>query len=120
MITPNTKDRPYFIAVDFDGCLCKSQFPELGPPNYGTLAKLRLKKFCVEEIWGRECRFILWTCREDLDERAYLTEAKNWCMENNIPIDYYNENPILNFDRPDKVRKVFADEYWDDKAVLMD
>ena len=46
------------IAVDFDGTLCVSQWPEIGEENYGLIE------------WLKECRskgdkVILFTCRED-------------------------------------------------------
>jgi 2-hydroxy-3-keto-5-methylthiopentenyl-1-phosphate phosphatase len=107
----------YFIAVDFDGCITKNAFPETGEVNYATLIKMQMKKV-IREAVGYKVYFILWTCREDIpEERNYLTEAVEFCKEHNIPIDFVNENPLMNFGRPDLVRKVYADEYWDDKAV---
>lgn len=109
----------YFIAIDFDGCITKNAFPETGEVNRATQLKLMLKKE-IMETHGYKVYVILWTCREDIpEERLYLTEAIQFCKDHNIHIDFVNENPLMNFGRPDLVRKVYADEYWDDKAVVV-
>ena len=102
------------IAVDFDGTLCKHNFPNIGeiqPKNQRIIDYIRYRK-------KQGCIIILWTCRCDTETNKYLTEAVNWCKEQNIPIDYVNENVpkiIQNFGWD--TRKVIADEYIDDKAV---
>ena len=59
------------IAVDFDGTLCVSQWPEIGEENYGLIE------------WLKECRskgdkVILFTCREDdLLDAAELIRVKH-------------------------------------------
>ena len=109
--------KEYFIAIDFDGCITRNTFPELGEVNRATMVKLMLKR-AIMEANGYRLYTILWTCREDIEgERLYLTEAVEFCKEHGIHIDFVNENPIVNFGRPDLVRKIYADEYWDDKAV---
>lgn len=110
--------KPYFIAVDFDGCLTRNAFPETGELNYATLIKMLLKKAVMFNA-GYDVYYILWTCRENIEERAYLDEAVEFCTMHEIPIDFVNENPLMNFGRPDLVRKIYADEYWDDKAVVV-
>ena len=62
---------------------------------------------------------ILWTCRENTPERAYLDEAVEWCAKNNIPIDIVNDNPpaIKNIYGKFASRKIGADIYIDDKAI---
>ena len=42
------------IAVDFDGCLCHSEWPEIGPPAEGVLLRLR-------EEQQRGAKIVLWT-----------------------------------------------------------
>lgn len=99
------------IAVDFDGCLCEDNFPEIGPVKeihrevHETLKQLK-KEGCI---------IILWTCREDRENRKYQTEAVEWCKEQGIPIDYVNENPLSQWD--DWGRKMYADVYIDDKCI---
>ena len=100
------------IAVDFDGTLCVHAFPEIGEikvMHQKVIDFVRNKKACGATI-------ILWTCREDLEERAYLTEAVNWCRQQNIPVDFVNEYPHPDF-KGFASRKVFAHMYIDDKAI---
>lgn len=103
------------IAVDFDGCLCSCAFPEIGE-------QLELHKNVADYIRSQKkdgATIILWTCREDLAERKYLSEALQWCEEHDIPIDYANEYPTPGFGGRIG-RKVCADIYIDDKAVNVD
>ena len=44
------------IAVDFDGTLCYSNWPELGEPNMPLIEYLRAQKKSGNKL-------ILWTCR---------------------------------------------------------
>jgi hydroxymethylpyrimidine pyrophosphatase-like HAD family hydrolase len=100
------------IAVDFDGTLCEHKFPEIG-----QIKEIHQKVInFIRTSKSKGAEIILWTCREDLKERKYLTEAVNWCKENNIPIDFVNEYPMPQFNGFAS-RKVCADMYIDDKAV---
>lgn len=100
------------IAVDFDGTLCEHKFP-----NIGEIKDVHKKVIdFIRNAKSKGAEIILWTCREDLPERKYLTEAVEWCKENNIPIDYVNEYPMPQFNGF-AARKVCADMYIDDKAV---
>ena len=99
------------IAVDFDGCLCESAFPEIGQVKdihrevHETVKQLKEEGNII----------ILWTCREDESERKYKTEAIEWCKKQGIPIDYVNENPLNPYG--DTGRKIHADVYIDDKSI---
>ena len=108
----------YYIAVDFDGTLCDNAFPEIGAARLDVIQSLCVRCEQLKQE-GHEPVIILWTCREDMPERAYLTEAVEWCKTAHIEIDYINENPEYNMGYPEKVRKIYADEYWDDKAICM-
>ena len=95
------------IAVDFDGTLCVSQWPEIGEENYGLIE------------WLKECRsngdkVILFTCREN----DLLDAAVKWCAERGLRFDAVNAN------LPDRIaryggdcRKISADIYLDDRAI---
>lgn len=106
------------IAVDFDGTLCTHAFPEIGeirPEHQKTIDYIRNAKALGHMI-------VLWTCRDDKEERPYLTEAVEWCKVNNIPIDYANEYPNPGWsghplNAPIPCRKVCADLYIDDKCM---
>lgn len=93
-------------AVDFDGTLAKTRFPEIISPNIPVF-------MLCKEIKRRGDILILWTCRCDKD----LDEAVQYCKKYGLEFDYINENT------PDNVikwgndsRKIFANEYIDDKA----
>ena len=56
------------IAVDFDGTLCYSEWPDCGPPNLALIAYL--------QEWRRNGnKLILWTCRAG----DALSKAVEWC-----------------------------------------
>lgn len=79
------------IAIDFDGCLCTNEYPNTG--------------------------LILWTCRQGKE----LEEAVAACERWGLHFDAVNENlpSWKEFFRND-TRKVGANEYWDDRAVIAD
>ena len=97
------------IAIDFDGCLCEQAWPEIGAPNMDVInAAIR------EQENG--AALILWTCR--VGKR--LKEAVKFCANLGLTFDAVNAN------LPERIaaygydcRKVNADEYWDDNAVVM-
>ena len=92
------------IAVDFDGTLCVSQFPEIGEPNWSLINYL---------IWWREQgnKLILWTCRGGKN----LENAVKWCSEHGLEFDAVNENiPERTEFYGNDSRKVGADYYIDD------
>lgn len=99
----------YVIAVDFDGCLCEDEWPEIGAPNIETIARIRAAKMAG-------CKIILWTCRVG----ELLERAVKWCAGQGIIFDAVNKNvpERLEFYGSDS-RKISADEYWDDRAVKM-
>ena len=95
------------VAVDFDNTLAITKYPEIIKPINTTIE-------VIQDMKRRGAIIILWTCREGKE----LEDAVNWCKENNVPIDYVNENvperiKILGND----CRKIGADIYIDDKAM---
>ena len=96
------------IAVDFDGCLCESKWPNIGKENQPVINEL-LK----QQALG--AKLILWTCREG----HQLQAAVMWCLNHGIKFDAINENLPENIEIfGNNSRKVYATEYWDDKSVL--
>ena len=98
------------IAVDFDGTLAVTKFPEIIKPIP------KMIKYCKQLQRGGAI-LILNTCRKGKD----LQDAVEWCAAHGLVFDYVNENtaeyrPISNFCRTD-TRKIFAHEYIDDKAI---
>lgn len=94
-------------AVDFDGCLCKNAYPDIGEPNVRLIRDLmRLRQ--------KGNHIILWTCREG--ER--LDAAVKWCANIGLVFDAVNDNlPMMVEAYGGNSRKVFADCYLDDKAT---
>lgn len=98
------------IAVDFDGTLCANAWPEIGAPRSGVIDYVKRQK-------AGGSKLILWTNRTG--ER--LDAAVNWCAEQGISFDAVNENlPEIIEKFSGDTRKIFADVYLDDKAVLPD
>lgn len=109
--------RRFYIALDFDGTLVEHNYPYIGVIKENTIIKLRER---CEELTQRGYLpvLILWTCREG----QRLQEAKEWCNQNlpkNLIPTYYNENPEIH-QTDVACSKIYADEYWDDKAVKID
>lgn len=104
-----TRKAVKIIAVDFDGCLVTNKYPEVGEPILNTILKLN-----KEQAEG--ARVILWTCRTE----DKLDDALAFCEVYNIHLDAVNENlPEITEAFDSESRKIFANEYWDDRAVLM-
>ena len=96
------------IAVDFDGTLCYSNWPDLGEPNIPLIEYLRAQKMSGNKL-------ILWTCRAG----EALESAVSWCHEQHLEFDAINDNlPEIIEKYGNNSRKITCDYYIDDKAVL--
>ncbi|MBQ7770970.1 MAG: hypothetical protein IJY63_04715 [Clostridia bacterium] len=94
------------IACDFDGTLCENEYPKIGAPRTDVLRALKEER-------AQGARVILWTCRTG----EILAEALVWCARQGICFDAVNENlPETLAWMDDNSRKVYATEYWDDRA----
>lgn len=98
------------IAVDFDGTLCKHEFPNIGQANMEIITLIKKLKSQGHQI-------ILWTCRDGL----YLEDAVKWCKENfGIYFDAINDNVQETKDTfIDLSKKVYADIYIDDRNYCL-
>ncbi len=97
------------IAVDFDGCLCEDKWPDIGEPNQHVINALVKRK-------SEGTKIILWTCREG----QHLQAAVMWCLNHGLKFDAINDNLEENkVAYGNNCRKVWADEYWDDKAITI-
>ena len=98
----------YIIAVDFDGTLCENAWPGIGPARAGV----------IDYVLGQQmtgAKIILWTNRTG----ELLNEALKWCAARGLAFDAVNENlPQIVEAFGGDTRKVFANEYLDDKALL--
>lgn len=96
------------IAVDFDGTLCENKYPDIGAPRLDVIERL-----LQEQRKGAQT--ILWTCRSGEE----LAAAIYWCIDRGIAFEAINDNLKHTVDKfGNNTRKIHADEYWDDKAVL--
>ena len=95
------------VAVDFDGTLAVTQFPEIIKPIPEMIRVCRKKKENGDIL-------ILWTCRAGKD----LEDAVEWCRGQGLVFDHVNENvpEHVEFFGNDS-RKIWAHEYIEDKAV---
>ena len=95
------------IAVDFDGCLCTNNWPDIGEPNWRVIHELIRRKAEGDKV-------ILWTCRDG----KQLDDAVLWCTNHGLHFDSVNDNLPENIALyGNNSRKVSATEYWDDRAV---
>lgn len=94
--------RFYFRAVDFDGTIVKDDFPNIGAPISDMIDKMREWEKDMGNIT------IVWTCRSG----NLLNEARDFMLKNDIPFDFINENPMVEYDGSPKI---FASEYYDDR-----
>lgn len=101
--------RSRIVAVDFDGTLCEDNYPKIGEANEELIEYLKAWK-----KWGG--KLILWTCRNG----GKLLDAVEWCEKRGLIFDAVNENlPEIIDQVGGDTRKIFADEYIDDKNVNM-
>jgi hypothetical protein len=98
------------IAIDFDGCLCTNEYPNIGKPILHIIDEAKKQQ-------AKGAGLILWTCRQGKE----LEEAVAACERWGLHFDAVNENlpSWKEFFRND-TRKVGANEYWDDRAVIAD
>ena len=96
------------MAVDLDGTLCFSKWPELGEPNIQLIEYLRSWK-------NQGNKLILWTCRAG----EALDKAVDWCRDQHLEFDAVNDNlPEVIEMYGSNSRKITCDYYIDDKAKL--
>ena len=96
------------IAVDFDGTLCFSKWPDCGEPNQPLINYLKKWKSDGNKL-------ILWTCR--IGEA--LSNAVSWCQEQGLEFDAVNDNlPEIVEYYGSNSRKITCDWYIDDRNML--
>ena len=96
-------------AVDFDGTLAETHFPEILGPNKKMVAFVKTIKAAGHKV-------ILWTSRAGAD----LENAVEWCRMQGITFDAVNEPLPEQIARwKNDTRKIYADYYIDDKAMTV-
>ena len=93
------------IAVDFDGTLCESKWPDIGEEHRELIEWLVRRQ-------AEGARIVLWTCREG----EMLDRAVMWCMNRGLKFDAINDNTKERIAQyGNNCRKVSADIYIDDR-----
>ena len=104
------KKHAYIIAVDFDGTLCENKYPDIGNPIQPVIDYVKRYKDSGAKI-------ILWTNRVG----TKLYEALKWCSDHDLKFDAVNENlPCVINQFGSDTRKIFANEYIDDRNISVD
>lgn len=91
------------IAIDFDGTIVHSRFPEIGPPIPGAID-------VIKTLMGATgVKLILWTIRDG----EYLKDAVEWCKSKGLRFDTINKSIDIFSASP----KVYAHRYIDDRSI---
>jgi hypothetical protein len=95
------------IAVDFDGTIVQSSFPDIGMEIPGALVTLT-------DFQSSGHQIILWTCRS----KRHLADAVQWLADRDFIQDAVNQQ----FNLPGmyglgKNCKIYADIYIDDRNI---
>mgnify|MGYP002514922786 CR=1 FL=1 len=80
------------IAVDFDGTISFTKWPELGEANTDLINLLKKWK-------EKGNKLILWTCREG----ALLAQAVDWCRTQGLTFDAVNDNLEETFENLEQI-----------------
>ena len=100
-------EKPKIIAIDYDNTIAFTGYPDAGDPNWAVINS------ALEEQ-RNGAKLILWTCREG----AELCTALEACHKWGLHFAAVNDNlPELKEAWGNNPRKIFANEYWDDRAV---
>ena len=106
------KQNNLIIAIDFDGSLCKHEYPYVGD-DIGAVPVLK-------RIIAAGHRLMLWTMRGNkplVNGIDTLAEAVNWFKNNDIPLWGINENPDQKASGWTNSNKQHADLFIDDAAL---
>ena len=100
--------RPKILAMDVDGTLLHYDGlmgrDKFGEPLRGMLEEL-------QKLRDNKWLIVIWTCRPDTPALREHLKAQE------VPFDHVNDHP---WNGPDDPRKIHADVYADDKALLVD
>jgi len=111
----NRNKKPFVVAVDFDGVLCKDEFPKTGEANIDMISMLN--NFRRRYSKEYPMKFILWTSRDE----PSLPAVRKFCAEYGLKMDTLNTNvSVYKNLYGNDTRKVYADVYIDDHSVGYD
>lgn len=93
------------IAVDFDGTIAESEWPEIGAPMPGAIETLNALKKDGHSI-------ILWTCRS----KEHLDNAVDWLFNQGFVPEAVNKNVERDYLTLGDTRKIYCDVLIDDRC----
>jgi hypothetical protein len=102
------------IAVDFDGTLCASAYPEVGK----RYLIHKLIAWYIRKMHKMGCVIILNTLRDKYNDKYGCDPFYNavfHCEKWHIPIDVFNDNEQCATEKYGYARKIKADRYLDDR-----
>ena len=108
-IVDTAKKEKMIFAIDFDGTLCDSSYPNCGEPIADVVET-------VKELKRRGHYIILYTCRHGKP----LANAIKWCSKQGLTFDAVNENLPDLIKIYGNTRKVFADFYVDNANLTIE
>lgn len=98
--------RPKILALDLDGTALKYD-GDFVAGSFGEALRGIVEE--LEELRDSGWAVVIWSCRKDSPEMRKHLKVQG------IPFDYVNDHP---WNGPDGPRKIYADVYYDDKALL--
>lgn len=98
------------IAIDFDGTLCKHEYPKIGDELPGAI------ETCLQ-LQKEGHKLILWTMRGNKPGATTLDEAIAWCNDRGLEFWGINENPEQKESGWSNSNKQYAQLYIDDAAL---
>ena len=108
-VTPTEYENRKIVAIDFDGTLCKGEYPNCEFPNMKLIEYIKKHR--------NKMFLILNTCRQG----EFLDMAIDYMKdEHNITFDLVNENPKWKINKFGDCRKIGADIYIDDSSYTTD
>lgn len=111
---PLKEETKIVIAVDFDGTLCHSRYPEVNTLDMRAIQILRL-------FQANGGRLILWTCRHGKPLENAIAACNSWGLKF-VAVNAGDPELLQQWEQRSGEKehspKVFADMYIDDKAMF--
>ena len=104
----NQKPTDKTAIIDFDGTLCKFEFPDVGPIEPDARIALQMLKDAGYTVKIHSCRTATYWNRED-ERRVHIQLIQDFMKQHELPYDELIMS--ITMDKP------IADVYIDDRAI---
>ena len=104
------------VCVDFDGVICKSSYPGLGPVIEGAKEALTMFKALGFTIIISSCRSCAWNWDQYYKDQPFVSAVDRKVHQDMVEFLHTNSIPYDVIDDGTK-GKVSADYYIDDKGI---